>query len=52
MAGAVEEALLEIIADRLPAEDAAAAGGAAAAAKAYLQRLADSHRYERDVWFG
>jgi len=45
MAGAVEQTLLRIIATRLPG------GLGEAGAKAYLQRLSDTHRYERDVWF-
>lgn len=47
MAGAVEEALMRIVAARLPG----GAGGGEAGARAYLQRLAEEHRYERDVWF-
>ncbi|KAI8473830.1 MAG: sulfite reductase [Monoraphidium minutum] len=44
MAGAVEEALLGIIAEH--------GGGGRPAAEAYLARLVAEHRYERDVWFG
>jgi sulfite reductase alpha subunit-like flavoprotein len=45
MAGAVEGALLDIIAEGIGGE------GAADAAKGYLQKLSDCGRYERDVWF-
>jgi sulfite reductase (NADPH) flavoprotein alpha-component len=43
MAGAVEKALLALLAERLP--------GGATEAEAYLQRLSDSGRYQRDVWY-
>jgi sulfite reductase alpha subunit-like flavoprotein len=45
MAGAVEAALLRVIAARLPG------GGGEGAARAYLAALSEAHRYERDVWF-
>ncbi len=44
MAGAVEEALVGIIRARVE-------GGTEEAARAYLRRLSETHRYERDVWF-
>jgi sulfite reductase alpha subunit-like flavoprotein len=50
MAGAVEHALLRIIAARLPGAGEGGDGGEAGA-RAYLQRLSEEHRYERDVWF-
>ncbi|KAL6745889.1 sulfite reductase [Haematococcus lacustris] len=55
MAGAVEAALLDLMAPRLAAEDPALrAGGPAAAqaaAAAYLDQLAQAGRYQRDVWY-
>lgn len=60
MAGAVETALLDIIAQHIGAgkaaaaageQEAAAAAAAQSAAQAYLKQLSDSGRYERDVWF-
>ena len=52
MAGAVEKALLEIIATRGGGGGSKGGGGAEAAAKAYLQELTEAGRYQRDVWFG
>eukprot|EP00955_Chlamydomonas_euryale_P069616 360512-Chlamydomonas_euryale.AAC.2 len=43
MAGAVEQQLLRIFSERLP-------GGADAAA-AYLDKLSQEQRYQRDVWY-
>jgi sulfite reductase (NADPH) flavoprotein alpha-component len=54
MAGAVEVALLDIIAQHIDVGGEAAGGQEAAAqsaAQAYLQQLSNSGRYERDVWF-
>lgn len=45
MAGAVEAQLLRIIEGGL-----GSGGGGAEAAAAYLQQLADTGRYQRDVW--
>jgi sulfite reductase (NADPH) flavoprotein alpha-component len=63
MAGAVETALLEIIAQHqhavvagceagsiLTANDVEPAAGVAAGAQSYLQRLVVEGRYQRDVW--
>jgi sulfite reductase (NADPH) flavoprotein alpha-component len=45
MAGAVEAELLRIIAARL------GGAGSGAGARAYLDRMAAEHRYEKDVWY-
>lgn len=43
MAGSVEKALLQLIGERLEAGPAGA--------DAYLQKLSDTGRYQRDVWY-
>ncbi|GLC44408.1 hypothetical protein PLESTB_000472800 [Pleodorina starrii] len=43
MAGAVEQALLQLVGERLE--------GGREAAPAYLQTLSDTGRYQRDVWY-
>lgn len=52
MAGAVEAALLRIIDGGLQQQGCGGGGGGGATdtAAAYLQRLAEGGRYQRDVW--
>lgn len=50
MAGAVEAALVDIIGQYIVGAEGEGVEREAAA-RAYLQQLADSGRYERDVWF-
>ena len=51
MAGAVEVALLDVIAARLGDQQQGQDATAAAAAASYVEQLSSSSRYQRDVWF-